>query len=165
MLFRSISVKWLLGYYLNYEDLSIYASMNEKGDTLTFEPVYAVLYTGDYPVVGLHKGMTFKEVEQIIGPQSALNFSPGDEMTYPLSMVLKKDGFTIKVGFDTELKVSQFYIRIDIEAGYVASENGQVFEPMTSEVARAFSEELFDYDGFEQFTDFRSEERRGGKEC
>ena len=34
-----VSVKWLLGYYLNYEDLSIYASMDDKGDTLTFDPV------------------------------------------------------------------------------------------------------------------------------
>ena len=149
-----ISVKWLLGHYLNYDDLSIYTSMDEKGDTLTFDPVYAVLYTGDYPVAGLHKGMTFKEVEQIIGQQSALNFTAGDEMTYPLSTVLKKNGFTIKVGFDTELKVSQFYIRIAEESGGVAVENGQVYEPMTSEVTRAFSEDLFDLDGFEQFTDF-----------
>lgn len=151
------SVKWLLGHYLNYEDLAIYSNVDEKGDTLTFDSVYAVLYTGDYPVAGLHKGMTFKEVEQIVGPQSALYFTAGDEMTYPLSIGLKKDGFTIKVGFDPELKVSQFYMRIDDVSNENEVEDGdksQVFEPMPSEVALAFSEELFDLDGFEQFTDF-----------
>jgi hypothetical protein len=149
-----ISVKWLLGYYLNYDDLSIYASMGEKGDTLTFDPVYAVFYTGDYPVAGLQKGMTFKEVEKIIGPQPALTFTAGDEMTYPLSMGIKNDGFTIKVGFDPELKVSQFYIRIDNEVGGVTSEDAKVFEPMPSNVALAFSEEYFESVGLEQFTDF-----------
>lgn len=151
------SVKWLLGHYLNYEDLAIYSNVDEKGDTLTFDSVYAVLYTGDYPVAGLHKGMTFKEVEQIVGPQSALYFTAGDEMTYPLSMGIKKDGFTIKVGFDPELKVSQFYMRIDDVFNDNEVEDGdksQVFEPMPSEVALAFSEALFESDGFEQFTNF-----------
>lgn len=145
---RPISVDWLLGYYLKYEDLYIYSQMVEKGDTLLFDPVHSVLYTGDYPVAGLYTGMTFKEVEQVLGPQPALYFSEGDEMTYPLSTGFSKDGFSIKVGFDSDLKVSQFYIRVSEE------EKGGVFVPQKNEIELAFSEENFDADGLEGITDF-----------
>ena len=148
------TVKWLLGNYLKYDDLMIYSTMDEKGDNLTFFPCNAVLYFGDYPVSEIQKGMTFKEVEQIIGPQPALYFSENNEMTYPLSMSITKNGFNIGIGFDSELKVSQFFIRSAETAEEKANQGDPYYEPMPNEVVSAFSEERFKVVGLQGFSDF-----------
>jgi len=148
------TVKWLMGHYLKYDDLMIYSTMDEKGDMLTFFPCDTVLYFGDYPVAGLQKGMTFKEVDQIIGPHPALYFSENNEMTYPLSMSITKEGFSIGIGFDTELKVSQFFIRNAETAEEKANQGDPYYEPMQAEVVSAFSEERFKDVGLQGFTDF-----------
>ena len=145
------SVDWLLGDYLEYDDLLVYTVFEEKGDVYTFHPTGAILYFGDYPIAGIQKGMTFKEVEQIIGPQSFLYFTENNEMTYPLSVGILREGFNIHIGFDSELRVSNFFIRI---AEAVEGQENQVYESAPNEQVKAFSEDLFKVEGLQRFSDF-----------
>lgn len=144
------NVGWLSGYYLAYEELLFFSEMEENGDALTFHPTKAILYFGDFAVAGLKKGMTFKEVEKVIGPQDVLIFTEGNELNYPLNVVIKKEGFSISIGFNANFEVTQFLIRPeDVETGPIG-------EPLPNEVESAFSEDIFEIIGLEKFTDFTS---------
>ena len=139
---------WISGYYLAYEDLLLFSEMEENGDTLTFQPISTIMYFGDFSIVGIKKGMTFKEVEQIIGVQDVINFSEINELNYPLSVTLKKEGFSISIGFNANFEVADFLIRID------DGEERQVFEPLPNDVEGAFTADAFLVPGIEHFTDF-----------
>lgn len=139
---------WLSGYYLAYEDLCLFSYIEENGDTLTFQPISTIMYFGDYPVAGIKKGMTFIEVEQIIGAQDVINFSEINELNYPLSVTLRKEGFSIILGFNADFEVTEFLIRPE------DVETGPIVEPLPNEVEGAFTGDAFLVPGIEYFTDF-----------
>ena len=139
---------WISGYYLAYEDLLLFSEMEENGDTLTFQPISTIMYFGDFSIVGIKKGMTFKEVEEIIGVQDVIHFSEINELSYPLSVTLKKEGFSISIGFNANFEVADFLIRID------DGEERPISEPLPDAVESAFSSDAFLVNGLEHFTDF-----------
>jgi hypothetical protein len=145
---------WIVGDYLLYDDLMIYSPVDEKKDEITFYPISAVMYYGEYPIAGIKKGMSLTDVQQILKPESLI-FSEGSEIAYPLVIPFKRDGFDILMTFDRDLKVQGFRIRTEEIESVDAEEASDRFDRMISEIENEFSEVDFNHEGLFGYEDFR----------
>lgn len=101
-----ISKGWILGDYLAYEDLMVYTMVDETPNQLSLYPVTRINYYGDYAIAGIKIGMTFKEVESMLGPLKQLIFTEGAEDFYPLTIQHSVGHFMIQIDFNTDLTVN-----------------------------------------------------------
>jgi len=107
-----ISKGWILGDYLAYKNMMIYTIVDEKTKQMTLAPISLINYYGDAAVGGIKKGMTFKEVEAVIGTINQLIFTEGAENYYPLAIQHEIDNFLLQIDFNKDLKVNDITIRI-----------------------------------------------------
>lgn len=114
-----ISKGWILGDYLAYEDMMVYSMVDEARSQLSLYPIKRVNYYGEHAVSGIKIGMSFEEVEAIIGPPEQLIFGEGSESFYPFTISHVVDQFHIQIDFNTNLVVNDFSIipLIDDEEG------------------------------------------------
>ncbi len=145
---------WIVGDYLLYDDLMIYSPVDEEKDEITFYPISAVMYFGEYPIAGIKKGMSLSDVEQILRPDQFI-FSEGSEIAYPLVIPITMDGFDILITFDRELEVQGFRIRTEDIETVDAKEASDRFDRMISEIENEFSEVDFNHEGLFGYKDFR----------
>lgn len=108
---------WLMGDYLVYEDLLVYSTVDEGVDEIALYPVMALTYFGDQAVAGVKKGMTFADVERILGVPTRIWLSGSNELAYPLMLGYKKDGFHINIAFNQAFEITNFMIRLDENEG------------------------------------------------
>lgn len=101
-----ISKGWILGDYLAYEDLMVYTMVDETPNQLSLYPVRRINYYGDHSIAGIKIGMTFKEVESMLGPLKQLIFTEGAEDFYPLTIQHNVGHFMIQIDFNTDLTVN-----------------------------------------------------------
>lgn len=144
---------WLMGDYLVYEDLLVYATVDEGVEEIALYPVVAITYFGDHTIAGVKKGMTFAEVEHILGVPTGIMLSGSNELAYPLMLGYKKDGFHINVAFNQAFEISNFMIRLD-------EDNGDMpfvpYAPYSDGNAYKFTPEMLSFEGLGGIEDFIS---------
>lgn len=101
-----ISKGWILGDYLAYEDLMVYTMVDETPNQLSLYPIRRINYYGDHAIAGIKIGMTFKEVESMLGPFEQLIFTEGAEDFYPLTLQHIVGHFMLQIDFNTDLTVN-----------------------------------------------------------